>query len=91
MICDASKSILYNAMNETTDNRELEHRIDILEERMNTHEARIDSTLNALRTDMKRFNTEASKRSDAQTKWMIGIIVAAVVIILGTFSLLTPI
>ena len=78
-------------MNETTDNRELEHRIDLLEERMNTHEARIDSTLNALRTDMERFNTEAVKRSDAQTKWMIGIVVAAVVIIIGAVRLLTPI
>lgn len=91
LICDTSKSILYSAMNETVENRELEHRVDILGERMNTHEARIDSTLNALRTDMERFNTEAAKRSDAQTKWMIGIVVAAVVIIIGAVSLLTPI
>lgn len=73
-------------MTEGPDNRELEKQIAVLEERVNTHEARIDSTLNAMRTDIERINTDAAKRSDTQTKWIIGAVVAAVIIIIGVLG-----
>ena len=76
---------------------ELEKQIAVLEERMNTHEARIDSTLNALRadqnalrTDLERFNTDAAKRSHAQTKWIIGAFVAAGGILIAVAGLIFP-
>ena len=54
---------------------------------MNTHEARIDSTLNALRadqsalrTDIERNNTEAAERSHTQTRWTVGVIIATVAV-----------
>ncbi len=80
-------------MSEEPDNRELEKHIAVLEERMKTQEARIDSTLNALRadhnamrTDIERINTDAARRSDTQTKWIIGAVVAAVIIIIGVLG-----
>ncbi len=50
---------------------------------MKTHESRIDSTLNAMRTDIERINTDAAKRNDAQTKWIIAVVAVAVIIIIG--------
>lgn len=47
---------------------------------MNTHEARIDSTLNALRTDIERINTEASKRETRLILTLVGLIVGSVTI-----------
>ncbi len=89
-------------MNEEPDNRELEKQIAVLEERMNTHEARIDSTLhalradqnamradqNAMRTDIERINTDAAKRSDTQTKWIIGVGIALAALIIGGVGIL---
>ncbi len=56
-------------------------------------EANVDATLkemrsdqNAMRTDIERINTDATKRNDAQTKWIIGAVVAAVIIIIGVLG-----
>ncbi len=56
-------------------------------------EANVDATLkeirsdqNAMRTDIERINTDAAKRNDAQTKWIIGVVVAAVIIIIGVLG-----
>lgn len=62
------------------DFHELEKKFAVLEERMNTHEARIDSTLNALRTDIERINTEASKRETRLILTLVGLIVGSVTI-----------
>ncbi len=78
-------------MNEITDNRELEHKFELLEKDYKIMEANVDGTLKDLRTDIERNNTEVANKIHAQTKWMIGIVVAAVVIIIGAVSLLTQI
>ena len=49
-------------------------------------EANINGTLNTMRTDIERVNTDAAKRSDAQTKWMIGIVVVATIIFIGVLG-----
>ncbi len=67
-------------MNEKTENRELQQQFAVLEERMNTHEARIDATLNALRTDIERGHKEAAERSHTQTRWTVGVIIATVAV-----------
>lgn len=71
--------LYYTTMNQERDNRELEHRIDLLEERMNTQQANIDATLNALRTDIERGKND-------QIKWTIGVVAVAVIIIIGVLS-----
>ena len=60
---------------------------------LKTMRADIDKTLhqmrsdqNAMRTDIERINTDAAKRSDTQTKWIIGAVVAAVIIIIGVLD-----
>ncbi len=68
-------------MKEKSDKRELEHRIDLLEERMNTHEARLDATLNAMRTDIERGQ-------NSQTKWIIGVGIALAALIIGGVGIL---
>ena len=96
-------------MNEKTDNRELEHRIDLLEKDYKIMEVNIDGTLktmrtdidktlhamradqNAMRTDMERNNSEVANKIHAQTKWTIGVVAVAVVIIIGAVGLLTQI
>ena len=107
-------------MNEKTDNRELEHRIDLLEKDYKIMEVNIDRTLktmrvdidgtlktmradidktlhamradqNAMRTDMERNNSEVANKIHAQTKWTIGVVAVAVVIIIGAVGLLTQI
>ena len=111
-------------MNEKTDNRELEHRIDLLEKDYKIMEANIDGTLktmrtdidgtlntmradidgtlktmrvdidktlHAMRTDMERNNSEVANKIHAQTKWTIGVVAVAVVIIIGAVGLLTQI
>ncbi len=89
-------------MNEKTDNRELEHRIDLLEKdykimevnidgTLKTMRVDIDKTLHAMRTDMERNNSEVANKIHAQTKWTIGVVAVAVVIIIGAVGLLTQI
>ncbi len=68
---------------------ELEIKFAVLEERMNTHEARIDSTLNALRADHNAMRTDIERGQKVQIQWTIGAVVAAVIIIIGAVGLLT--
>ena len=57
-------------MNKEPEIQELQKQFAVLEGRMKPHESRIDSTLNAMRTDIERINTDAAKRNDADnTKW----------------------
>ncbi len=56
---------------------------------MNTHEARIDSTLNALRADHNAMRTDIERGQKVQIQWTIGAVVAAVIIIIGAVGLLT--
>ena len=73
-------------MNKEPEIQELQKQFAVLEERMKIHESRIDSTLNAMRTDIERINTDAAKRNDAQTKWIIGVVAVAVIIIIGVLG-----
>ena len=79
-------------MNKDHDVHELEKRFAVLEERMNTHESRIDSTLNAmrtdiergqnaLRTDIERGHTEAAKRETRLIITIAGLIVGGIAIL----------
>ena len=75
-------------MNKDHDVHELEKRFAVLEERMNTPESRIDSTLNAMRTDIERNNaaierghTEAAKRETRLIITMAGLIVGGIAIL----------
>ena len=77
-------------------NRALSHRIDLPEERMNTKYADIevaaarlradmanrDGAAERLRADMERFRPDMVRRDAVNTRWMIGTIAAATVIIL---------
>ena len=65
---------------------DLEHRFELLRKDFDIMEANVNSTLNAMRTDIERINTDAAKRSDSQTKWIIGAVVAAVIIIIGVLG-----
>lgn len=56
--------------------------------KMNTHEAKIDSTLNALRTDIERYNmaierinTEAARRETRLIITIAGLIVGGIAIL----------
>ena len=60
---------------------------------MNTHEARVDTTLNALRadqnalrTDQNALRTDIERGQNAQTKWIVGAVVAAVIILIGVLG-----
>ncbi len=48
---------------------------------MNTHEARLDATLNAMRTDIERGQ-------NSQTKWIIGVGIALAALIIGGVGIL---
>ena len=46
---------------------------------------------NAMRTDMERNNSEVANKIHAQTKWTIGVVAVAVVIVIGAVGLLIQI
>ena len=52
-----------------------------LEERMNTHQAKYETTL-------ERFGRELEKRDKENTRWIVGAIVAATIVILATVRLM---
>ncbi len=68
------KIILFN-MNEN----DIDKRMAVLEEKMKTHETRLESTLNALRTDIERGKND-------QIKWIVGVVAVAVIIIIGVLG-----
>ena len=52
-----------------------------LEARMNTIQADLSATLERFRTDMARRDAEAIKRDKENTRWQIGLWVAAIVVL----------
>ncbi len=66
-------------MEKGPDSRELENRIELLKKDFKLMEANVDKTLNAMRK-------EAAERSESQTKWMIGIVAVATIIIIGVLG-----
>ena len=55
-------------MSEAPDNHELDKRLAVLEERMNTIQANLDKTLQEFKTDMADLKTDAEKRETAAEK-----------------------
>ncbi len=68
-------------MNKPQDNQELAKQFAVLEERMNTHEAKIDSTLNALRADQNALRAELRTRELAMILTVIGLLTAGITIL----------
>jgi len=61
------------------DNHELDKRLAVMEERMNTIQANLDKTLQEFKTDAERRETaaekrdkEAAQRETANMRWIIG-------------------
>ena len=61
-------------MSEAPDNHALDRRLAVLEERMNTTQERLNATLEGFRKDM-------AQRDKDNTRWQIGLWVAAVVVL----------
>ena len=61
---------------------------DTAMERLRTDMANRDGAAERLRTDMERLRTDMVKRDAVNTRWTIGAIAAAVVIILGGVRLI---
>ena len=55
-------------MNKLPDNRELEHRNDMLEKDVKIMEVNIDKTLNAMRADQNAMRTDIEKGKNDQIK-----------------------
>ncbi len=73
-------------MNKLPDNRELEHRIDLLEKDVKIMEVNIDKTLNAMRADQNAMRTDIERGKNDQIKWTIGVVAVAVIIIIGVLG-----
>ena len=73
-------------MNKLPDNRELEHRIDLLEKDVKIMEVNIDKTLNAMRADQNAMRTDIERVKNDQIKWTIGVVAVAVIIIIGVLG-----
>ncbi len=74
------------------DTHELARQVAVLEERMNTKQAEYESALDRLRSDMRadmsrlsegmaRRDTESAKRDKDNTRWQIGLWLAAIVVL----------
>ena len=57
-------------------------------DRLRAHTANRDSAAERLRADMERHRTDMAKRDAVNTRWTIGAIAAAIVIILGGVRLI---
>jgi len=86
-------------MDEAPDNRELAHRIALLEERMNTHSAENETALERMNTSLtSRFDglqieianrdKEAANRDKANIQWMAGLVLGAAVLIIAVLGIL---
>lgn len=80
-------------MNKELDNRELEKRIGLLMKDCQIKEANIDGTLNKmraenndLRADFERRQKDIERVLSNQTKWIVGVGVAIVIIIIGVLG-----
>ena len=74
------------------DIHDLARQVAVLEERMNTRQAEYESALDRLRADMTRLtdeaarsaakrDVEAARRDKDNTRWQIGLWVAAIVVL----------
>ena len=75
-------------MEKDSNNRELEHRIELLEKDYKIMEVNIDGTLRTMRTDIERnnnaierYNTEAAKRETRMIITIAGLIVVGIAIL----------
>ena len=67
-------------MSEAPDNHELDKRLAVLEERMNTIQANLDKTLQEFKTDLADFKTDAEKRDKTLLITLGGLIIGAIAI-----------
>ena len=79
-------------MDEAPDNRELAHRIALLEERMNTHSAENETALERMNTFLtSRFDglqIEIANRGKATIQWMAGLVLGAAMLIIAVLGIL---
>ena len=68
-------------MTDAAETARVSERISVLEERMKTMDERYDKGWALLREDM-------AKRDAANTRWMIGAITAAVIVVIGATGLM---
>ena len=84
-------------MDKITDYHELEKNVELLKKDFRSMEVNIDGTLKTMRSDIDKtlhqmrsdqnaMRKEAAERSEAQTKWMIGIVAVATIIIIGVLG-----
>jgi len=79
-------------MDEAPNNRELAHRIALLEERMNTNSAENETALERMNTSLtSRFDglqIEIANRDKANIQWMAGLVLGAAVLIIAVLGIL---
>ncbi len=79
-------------MDEASNNRELAHRIALLEERMNTNSAENETALERMNTSLtSRFDglqIEIANRDKANIQWMAGLVLGAAVLIIAVLGIL---
>ncbi len=87
-VFDNLSHIGYSARMSTPCTVELAKKLAVLEERMKTMQADLAATLESFRKDMAqrdteaaRRDTEAARRDKENTRWQIGLWVAAVVVL----------
>ena len=68
-------------MSEVPDNHELDKRLAVLEERMNTIQANLDKTLQEFKTDAEKRETAAEKRDKTLLITLIGLFGVSVTIL----------
>ena len=74
-------------MTEKPDNRELEQRIELLKKDIKIMEANIDGTLKDMRIDIERNYTTVANRIHTQSKWIMGMTLGVIVLIIGMAGL----
>ena len=67
-------------MNKEPDNRDLAREFAVLEEKMKTHEARIEAIHHAIQSSIERGNAAAAKRDLALILTIVGLLVAGIAI-----------
>ena len=75
-------------MSDPPTNHELVRQVAVLEERMNTHVERFNAAIERMErraaerdAEAARRDAEAAKRDRDNTRWMVGVVVAATVVI----------
>ena len=68
-------------MSDPPTNHELVRQVAILEERMNTHVERFNAAIERMERRAAERDAEAAKRDRDNTRWMVGVVVAATVVI----------